>query len=116
MIGKWKFASKPEDDGTVEMTVTLTEDDTNGAISGTVDFRKSTYTVTGNWAAAGSVPGRKASVFWFGGDCEDVATHYLAAVGDLGTHGATQFMNIAVITASSGDGKDFGYNGQLTAI
>jgi hypothetical protein len=115
-MGSWKFASTPDDDGTVEMTVTLQEDDSNGAISGTVDFRKSTYIVTGHWASAGSVPGRKASVFWFGGGCEDVATHYLVAAGDLGNHGTAQFMNIAVVTASSGDGKDFGYNGQLTAI
>jgi hypothetical protein len=115
-MGIWKFASAPEDDGTVEMTVTLTEDDANGAISGSVDFRNSTYAVTGNWASAGSVTGRKASVFWFGGGCEDVATHYLVAAGDLGKHGSAQYMNIAVVTASSGDGQDYGYNGQLNAV
>lgn len=111
----WKFASAPEDDGTVEMTVTIKADDTNGSLRGTVDFRKSTYTVGGAWAASGSVPGRKATIFWFGGGCEDVATHYLVAAGDLGTHAAGDYMNISVVTANSGDGQDFGYNGQLAA-
>jgi hypothetical protein len=114
-MGKWKYASKPEDDGTVEITVTLQSDDTTGALTGTVDFRKSTYTVGGSWAAAGSVPGRAVSVFWFGGDCESVATHYLVAAGDLGTHAGAAYMNIAVVTANSADGQDFGYNGQLAA-
>ncbi len=115
-MGTWKFASAPEDDGTVEITVSLKEDDSNGALVGTCDFRGSTYNVAGSWAAAGSVTGRKASVFWFGGDCEDTATHYLVAAGDLGNHTAGAYMNIAVITANSGDGQDFGYNGQLAAI
>lgn len=114
-MGSWKFASAPEDDGTVEMTVTLKSDDTTGALTGTADFRKSTYTVSGNWAAAGSVTGRKSSVFWFGGGCEDIATHYLVAAGDLGTHAAGAYMNISVVTANSGDGQDYGYNGQLAA-
>lgn len=115
-MGKWKYASKPEHDGTVEITVNIQSDDTTGALTGTVDFRKSTYNVGGSWAAAGSVPGRTVSVFWFGGSCENVATHYLVAAGDLGTHAAgAAYMNIAVVTANSSDGQDFGYNGQLEA-
>lgn len=113
-MSTWKYASKPEDDGTVEITVNLQSDDSTGALTGTVDFRKSTYSVNGNWAAAGSVPGRKTSIFWFGGGCEAVATHYLVAAGDLGTHASGgAYMNIAVVTANSADGQDFGYNGQL---
>jgi hypothetical protein len=115
-MGDWKFASTPDDDGTVLITVTLSEDDADGAITGTVIFRQSSYTVKGEWAAAGSVSGRKASVFWFGGSCEAVATQFLVAAGDLGMHGTQQFMNISVVTASSGDGRDFGYNGQLAAV
>lgn len=112
----WEFASAPQDDGTVEMSVNLFEDDASGAITGTVNFRKSVYKVSGHWAAAGSVPGRTVSVFWFGGGCEDVATHYLVAAGDLGRHAAGAYMNIAVVTANSGDGQDYGYNGQLGAV
>lgn len=112
-MGAWDFASKPEDDGTVVMTTTLAEDDSNGNISGSVKFRGTTYAVTGQWAAKGSVTGRKASVFWFGGTSPDDAPTFLAAAGDVDLSVKPATMDIAVTTASSTDGDDYGYNGRL---
>lgn len=112
-MGVWDFASKAEDDGTVVMTIALSEDDSNGNLGGSVKFRGTTYAVTGQWAAKGSVTGRNASVFWFGGTSPDSAPTFIAAAGDVDLGVSPATMDIAVTTASSGDGDDYGYNGRL---
>lgn len=114
-MGMWQFTSEPDDDGKVTMLVTLTSDDATGALSGTAKFRDVPYSVTGQWAAAGSVPGRNDSVFWFGGANADVSA-FLVGAGDLIFSTTPATMQIAVTTASAGDGRDYGYNGKLTRI
>jgi hypothetical protein len=112
-MGLWDFASKAEDDHSQEMVTALQENDANGALSGTVTFRKRVFSVTGQWAAKGSVPGRNASVFWFGGSTSDAAPCFLVASGDLDNSTSPATMAITVTTANAGDGDDWGYNGIL---
>lgn len=109
---EWQYSSTPDDDGTVTLVVALTSDDSTGNWNGTAKFRGVPYAVEGQWAAAGSVPGRNDSVFWFGGANAD-ASAFIAAAGDLLMSQTPNAMQIAVTTASAGDGRDYGYNGKL---
>lgn len=109
---QWQFSSTPDDDHVVELMLDLNSDDATGQWNGTAAFRSVTYSVTGQWAAAGSVPGRKDSVFWFGGANAD-ASMFIVAAGDLLLSQTPHMMQIAVTTASTADGADFGYNGKL---
>lgn len=111
-MGVWNYASKPEQDGSIELKLSLNEIDSNGALSGTALFRSVSYNVTGQWAAAGSVPGRNASVFWFGGANGDISA-FLVAAGDIKYSGDPRYMDITVITASAGDGDDYGFNDRI---
>jgi hypothetical protein len=110
----WQFTSPPDENGNATLTVDLTSDDATGNWNGTANFRGTPYKVTGQWAAAGSVPGRNDSIFWFGGTNAE-ASAFLVAAGDLFFDPqAYDSMQIAVTTASAGDGQDYGYNGKLT--
>lgn len=109
---QWQFTSEPDQDGNVTLLVTLTSDDSTGNWNGTAKFRGVPYAVSGQWAAAGSVPGRNDSVFWFGGGNAD-ASAFIVAAGDLILSSHPNEMQIAVTTASAGDGRDYGYNDKL---
>lgn len=109
---QWQFTSEPDQDGNVTLLVTLTSDDSTGNWNGTANFRGTPFSVTGQWAAAGSVPGRRDSVFWFGGSNAD-ASAFLVGAGDLFFATSGDSMQIAVTTASAGDGRDYGFNGKL---
>ncbi len=111
-MGQWNYASKAKANGTIELKTSLTEVDANGAITGTVLFRGTTYAVAGQWAAAGSVAGRNVSVFWFGGRNADTSA-FLVAAGNIQYSGEPRYMDITITTASSGDGDDYGFNDRI---
>ncbi len=117
-MAHWQLSSPvdTERNNIRDAVVDLQVNEANGQISGTVTFMGDAFTVTGNSAAAGSVPGRKISAFSVSGACEaGVATSYLAATGTLrGTFVVPTRMDINIVRAASADGEQYGWDGSLT--
>jgi hypothetical protein len=113
-MSQWKMCSKRYDDGVCECMMDIHTIDATGAMSGTVTFMNKAYSITGSWAASGSVPGRNASAFAFYGSNSDEATEYISAVGTMtGPGRAPEEISMNLNRSDSGDGNQFGWSGLL---
>ncbi len=105
-MSSWNFISKPDAGGNSEIQVIASEDDMSGAISGSAIFRGVTFSISGQWVAKGSVPGRNDSVFWLGGSTTtDPAPTLFSAIGELNIGVSPQIMTINVTSIGSADGR-----------
>ncbi len=80
---------------------------TTGNMKGTIEFQilGITYSVTGEWAASGSVPGRNASAFVLSGNNGAAAPNFVAAAGLMqGPGNAPESITINLIVSSSSAG------------
>jgi hypothetical protein len=96
---QWKLAS-----ASPPVTLNVSAGDT-GAVSGTLTSGPATYTVSGHWAASGSVPGRNASAFSVSGQSSAAAPVFVAAAGIMvGPGGSPRSVSIQLSESSSADG------------
>jgi hypothetical protein len=113
-MSNWELGSKPYHDGTRDVTINFVNDDSNGAVGGQLWFKGILYTVSGSWAASGSVPGRNASAFAIWGTDGAAATDYVAAAGTMdGPGDAPISVQISLTRVRTSDGQQFGWDGQL---
>lgn len=113
-MSHWVMGSEPHSDGTRDVTINFNNDDSNGQMQGVVTFEGAEFSIHGNWAASGSLPGRNASAFGLSGSNQVDATIYIAAVGTMqGPGGAPESITLNLNRASSGDGEQYGWDGIL---
>ncbi len=98
-------------DGAVEIYVNAAGD---GLVTGMVEFEHKSYTVTGQWAAAGSVKGRNYSAFTLSGSDGRSAPEFIAAAGTMkGPGNAPETISLNLIRTDSTDGLQYGWDGEL---
>ena len=84
-MSNWNMGSAPHHDGSRDVVIAFVNDDSNGSMSGTLTFMGRTFYINGNWAAAGSIPGRNFSAFALRGTDQQAATDRLEKItGELG--------------------------------
>ncbi|MGA8431953.1 MAG: hypothetical protein WB729_19170 [Candidatus Sulfotelmatobacter sp.] len=106
-MSHWKLASS---DRTLALDVEATD---NGPMSGTMTYQGKAYSVTGSWAASGSMPQRNASAFTLSGPTGEAAPNFIAATGIMIGSGNPTQVNIQVDASSSADGTIQRYTGAL---
>jgi hypothetical protein len=113
-MSNWNMGSKPHGDGSRDVVIAFQNDDSNGAMSGTVQFEGGTFRISGNWAASGSVPGRNYSAFALWGSNQQGATQYIAATGTMvGPGPSPQAVQLNLIRVSTADDLQYGWDGKL---
>lgn len=116
-VSNWNMASEQQSNGSPVVVISFQNDDSNGQMSGTLQFQGDTYYVNGNWAASGSVPGRNYSAFALWGSDQQGATQYIAAAGTMiGPGGSPESIDLNLIRASTGDDEQYGWDGKLLPI
>lgn len=116
-MSNWELGSKPYSDGSRDVAINFLTDDATGAVTGQLWFKKMLFTVGGNWAAAGSVPGRNYSAFAIWGADSAGATDYVAATGIMtGPGNAPQSIDLNLIRVETGNGSQYGWDGQLLPV
>lgn len=116
-MSNWNLGSEQHPDGSRDVIIDFQNDDSNGQMSGTLQFQGDTYHVNGNWAASGSVPGRNYSAFALWGSDQQGATQYVAAAGTMAGPGdSPQSIDLNLIRASTGDDEQYGWDGELLPI
>lgn len=113
-MSDWNMASVEQSNGSPVVVISFQNDDSNGQMSGTLQFEGDTYYVNGNWAASGSVPGRNYSAFALWGSNQQGATVYIAAAGTMiGPGPSPESIDLNLIRASTGDDEQYGWDGKL---
>ncbi len=116
-MSNWELGSKPFHDGTRDVTINFINDDAIGAVTGTLFLLGVPFSVTGNWAASGSVPGRNHSAFAVWGYNDGGATEYIAAAGIMiGTGDAPTSIDMNLFRVDTGKGRQFVWDGQLLPV
>jgi hypothetical protein len=113
-MSTWNMGSAPDSHGARDVVIAFQNNDAIGAVTGTLQFEGASYTVNGNWAAAGSVPGRNFSAFTLWGTDNQGATKYIAAAGTIAGPGATPTsIQMNLLRASTGNDQQYGWSGVL---
>ena len=113
-MSNWNLGSEPNGDGSRDVVIAFQNDDSNGQMAGTLQFKGDTYYVNGNWAASGSIPGRNYSAFALWGSDRQGATQYVAATGTMAGSGyAPDAIQLNLIRVSTGDDEQYGWDGKL---
>ena len=113
-MSNWNMGSAPHHDGSRDVVIAFVNDDSNGSMSGTLTFMGRTFYISGNWAAAGSIPGRNFSAFALWGTDQQAATEYVAAAGTMAGPGtAPKSIQLNLIRASAGDDQQYGWSNKL---
>jgi hypothetical protein len=113
-MSNWNLGSALNSDGSRDVIVSFQNDDANGQMAGTLQFQGTSYSINGNWAASGSVPGRNYSAFALWGSDGQSATQYVAATGTMAGPGDDpQSIDLNLIRASTGDDEQYGWDGKL---
>lgn len=116
-MSHWKMGSEPHTDGSRDVTIDFTNNDSIGKVGGTMTFKGTTYYVDGNWAAEGSIPGRNHSAFALWATDQQAATVYLAVAGTMDGPGSAPIdIHMNLIRASTGDDQQYGWSGKLTPM
>ena len=116
-MSNWNLGSEPHPDGSRDVVVNFQNDDSIGKMTGTLHFKGDAYSVNGNWAASGSLPGRNFSAFALWGSNGQDATVYVAAAGTMtGPGTAPQRIDLNLIRASTTDDEQYGWDGKLLPI
>ncbi|MBV7258037.1 hypothetical protein [Erythrobacter crassostreae] len=85
-----------------------------GEMAGTLVFQQVAYEVKGEWAAAGSVPGRDYSAFYLGGGNSKSAPEFIAAAGTMkGSGSSPESITLNLIRTDSHTGYQYGWDGEL---
>lgn len=116
-MSNWNLGSAQHPDGSRDVVIAFVNNDAIGEVTGTLTFQGHTFYVNGNWAAAGSVPGRQYSAFALWGSDQQGATEYVSACGTMvGPGGAPQSIQLNLIRVSTGDGQQYGWDGKLLPL
>jgi len=108
------MGSAPHPDGSRDVVIVFQNDDSNGAMAGTLTFEGGTFGISGNWAASGSISGRNYSAFALYGSNGQAATQYIAATGTMAGPGPSpQSIQLNLIRVSTGDDLQYGWDGKL---
>lgn len=116
-MSNWEMGSKADAGGIREVKTNFLNDDNTGKVGGTVWFKGEPFTVAGQWAAAGSVPGRNSSSIAFWG-VDSAGIDYIAAAGtvDLGSGGTPNSIQLNLIRVQDSTGQQYGWDGVLLPI
>jgi hypothetical protein len=110
-MSHWKLASS---DHTFTLDVEASDD---SPMNGTLTYQGKSYSVTGTWAASGSMPQRNASAFalsGFTGKLTEGMPNFIAATGIMtGPGGSPTKIDIQADSSSSADGTIQRYTGVL---
>lgn len=79
-MSKWQFKAVERWD---DITLDAVSNDDTGQMTGTIRIGAMQFDVTGVWAAAGSVPGRKNSAIALSGSCKDRITTFVTLNGTI---------------------------------
>ena len=82
-MSNWNMGSEEHSDGSRDVVIAFENDDSDGQMSGTLQFQGDTYTINGQWAASGSWPGRNFSAFALWGKDQQAGTQYVAVAGTM---------------------------------
>lgn len=97
-MSTWNLGSEQNPDGSRDVTIAFSNDDSNGQMSGTL-------------------PGRNYSAFALWGSNQQGATVYVAAAGTMvGPGTAPQSIDLNLIRASTIDDEQYGWDGKLLPI
>ncbi len=113
----WEMKSKGGAGGISDVKTNFLNDDSTGTVGGTVWFKGEPYTVAGQWAAAGSVPGRNGSSIAFWG-VDSRGIDYIAAAGtvDQNGSGTPNSIQLNLIRVQDSNGQQYGWDGVLVPI
>jgi hypothetical protein len=115
-MSNWEMGSKPYSDGSRDVKINFLTNDATGAVGGTLWFKNMVFTVHGQWSASGSVPGRNFSGFALYG-ADSGAADYVAAGGTMvGPGGSPQSIQLNLIRVETGNGHQYGWDGELLPI
>lgn len=113
-MSNWNMGSEVNSDGSRDVIIAFQNDDANGQMSGTLQFKGRSFYVNGNWAASGSVPGRNFSAFALWGTDGQDATEYVAVAGTMvGPGPAPESIDMNLIRVSTADDEQYGWDGLL---
>ncbi|WP_271078602.1 hypothetical protein [Aurantiacibacter sp. MUD61] len=113
-MSHWQMGTEPDSKGNRDLTIDIQTDDSVGTLKGTVTFQDRPYSVTGHWAAEGSVPGRNYSCLAMCGPDHDPAPEMLTLSGTLVGKGyAPDSIQANVTRTDSKTGLQYGYGGKL---
>src|SRR5678816_4516041 len=109
-MSNWNLGSAPHPDGSRDVAIAFVNNDAIGQVTGTLTFMGHAFSVNGNWAAAGSVPGRQFSAFALWGTDQQGATQYVAACGTLTGGAQPDAIQLNLIRVSTIDGTQYGWD------
>lgn len=116
-MSNWNLGSEMHPNGTRDVEIAFVNDDSIGRVGGTLTFMGRRFSVNGNWAASGSVPGRNYSAFALWGTDGQGATEYVAATGTVqGPGPAPTRIDMNLIRVSTADDEQYGWDGKLLPI
>ena len=116
-MSNWNMGSEQHPDGSRDVVIAFVNNDANGQVGGTLTFMGRSFRVNGNWAASGSVPGRNHSALALWGTDGQGATEYVAVAGTMQRPGtAPRRIDMNLIRVSSGDGLQYGWDGNLLPV
>lgn len=113
-MSHWVMGSKAHENGTRDVTIDFNNDDSTGQMQGVLTLEGTKYSIHGDWAAAGSIAGRKFSAFGLHGSNQQDVTVYVSAVGTMvGPGPAPESVLINVNRASSANDGQYAWDGEL---
>jgi hypothetical protein len=116
-MSNWNMGSPAHPDGTRDVVIAFANNDATGQVGGTLTFFGHSYQVYGNWAAAGSIPGRNFSAFALWGTDNQGATQYIAATGTMAGPGPSpQAVQLNLIRVQTESGQQYGWDGKLLPL
>ena len=116
-MSHWKLGTKPDDNGQREAFIDIETDDRTGHLKGTVTFQQVAYSVTGHWAAAGSVEGRNYSCLAMCGPDGSPAPEMIALAGTLAGKGAAPSgISANLIRTDSKTGQQYGFHADMVPM
>ena len=116
-MSNWNLGSEEHDDGSRDVVIHFTNDDSTGTMSGQIEFLGTTYHINGHWSASGSLPGRNYSAFALWGSNQEQATVYVAAAGTMvGPGPSPESIELNLIRTSSADDEQYGWDGVLLPL
>ncbi|MCR2832890.1 hypothetical protein [Parerythrobacter lacustris] len=115
-MSNWEMGSAAGAGGARDVTINFLNDDSIGKVGGTLWFKGEPFTVSGQWAAIGTTPGRKGSSVAFWG-VDSTGSDYIAGVGsvDIENSGPAR-IDLNLLRIQDGTSQQYGWDGVLKPL
>lgn len=115
-MSNWEMGSAAGAGGSREVVINFLNDDSKGTVGGTLWFKGEPFTVSGQWAAIGSMPGRNGSSVAFWG-VDSAGIDYIAGLGslDLESSGPAR-IDLNLMRIQDSNSQQYGWNGVLKPL